>query len=136
MKNNFYEQLVEYFKNKSEEQIQKDWDKTKEFDSIGPTINDYIKTLNFNHDRPLSDFEKQLDIIKQHGFNPIAVTQLYFEDTFVFKTRKEANLAYKTLEKPKPSKVVGWWYGIHDFVKEIKEYESEDGASKVLIHWL
>jgi hypothetical protein len=30
MKNNFYEQLVEYFRNTPEEQIQKDWDKTKE----------------------------------------------------------------------------------------------------------
>jgi hypothetical protein len=33
--------------------------------------------LKYNHNRPLSDFNESLEIIKAAGFKPIAVTQLY-----------------------------------------------------------
>jgi hypothetical protein len=89
---------------------------------------------HYNHNRELSDFKEQLDIIKNSGFNPIGVTQMYFEDTFIFKTKKEAKLACKTLEKCTPSKVIGWWYSKKNFMKEKELYESEE--IKMLIYWL
>lgn len=89
-----------------------------------------------NHDRPLSDFKKSIDILKSNGFKPIAVTQMFFEDVFVFQTKKEASRAYKQFEK-KEKNVVGWWYGKEDFLKAVKKYEEENnGYSKVKIFWL
>jgi len=95
--------------------------------------------MKYNHDRPLSDFEQQLLIIRDAGFKPIAVSQIYFEDTFVFKTKEEAENAYRMLERDTNKKwigkVVGWWHGEEDFKSEVEKYERNDG-SKVLVHWL
>jgi 4-amino-4-deoxy-L-arabinose transferase-like glycosyltransferase len=93
--------------------------------------------IKYNHDRTLEEFQSQLKIIENAGFKPIAVSQLYFEDTFVFETSKEANEAFNLLEKNKPSEVIGWWYGKDDFLQTVKEYETDnEGYSKVLIHWI
>jgi hypothetical protein len=97
--------------------------------------------MKFNHDRMLSEFQSNIDKLKENGFNPIAVSQMYFEDTFVFETEKEAKKAYQQFETDENEKwigdISGWWYGKEDFIKTVKEYETEnDGYSKVLIHWL
>ena len=97
--------------------------------------------MKFNHDRMLSEFQSDIDKLKENGFNPIAVSQMYFEDTFVFETEEEAKKAYQQFEIDENEKwigdISGWWYGKEDFIKTVKEYESEnDGYSKVLIHWL
>jgi len=68
-------------------------------------------TIKYNTNRTLESFNESLNIIKEHGFNPIAVAQMYFEDTFVFETEEEANKAHSKLENIEKSKVVGWWYG-------------------------
>ena len=93
----------------------------------------YESLEGFNHDRPLSSFEDSLEIIRSSGFKPIAVTQMMFEDTFVFETDKESTEAYNLLEV-KDETVVGWWYGREDFLEEVRDYE-KDGV-KVLIYWL
>ena len=97
--------------------------------------------MKYNHDRPLSDFKRQISLITNGGFKLIAVSQMYFEDTFVFETQEEADRAYKTFEdcgvKKLSQKAVGWWYGKEDFIKEVETYETDNnGYSKVLIHWL
>ena len=97
--------------------------------------------MKFNHDRMLSEFQSNIDKLKENGFNPIAVSQMYFEDTFVFETEEEAKKAFQQFEIDENEKwigdISGWWYGREDFLKTVKEYETEnDGYSKVLIHWL
>lgn len=97
--------------------------------------------MKYNHDRLLSDFDQQLSLIRDAGFKPIAVSQIYLEDTFVFKTPEEAESAYRILERDTKEKwigkVVGWWHGEQDFKREVEKYEREnDGYSKVLVHWL
>jgi len=93
--------------------------------------------MKYNHDREVKDFQEQINIIKNAGFNPIAVSQMYFEDTFVFEKSDEANKAYKELEDSEDTKVLGWWYGKEDFEKAVKEYENEnDEYIKVRVHWL
>lgn len=97
--------------------------------------------MKFNHDRMLSEFQSNIDKLKENGFNPIAVSQMYFEDTFVFETEEEAKKAFQQFEIDENEKwigdISGWWYGKEDFIKTVKEYETEnDGYSKVLIHWL
>ena len=38
------EKLREYFNQNTDEQIKKDWEKSKEFDEIKPTVEDFIDT--------------------------------------------------------------------------------------------
>ena len=96
--------------------------------------------MKYNHDRPLSDFQEELTIIRNAGFNPIGVSQLYFEDTFIFETEEESKRAYRRLERDSEGRflgdVVGWWHGEKDFKDAVRKYESEnDGYSKVRTYW-
>ncbi len=91
--------------------------------------------MEYNHDNDLEDFQEQLEIIRNAGFKPIAVSQMYLEDTFVFETPEEATEAYNQLEDCENGKLAGWWYGKEEFEKSVKEHESNLGV-KVLVHWL
>ena len=90
--------------------------------------------IKYNHNRELDSFTEQIEIIKNAGFKPIGVSQMYFEDTFIFETNKEAKEAYNKLELN--NLVSGYWYGKDDFNKEVLDYENNDGYSKVKIYWL
>ena len=90
--------------------------------------------MEYNHSRELSEFQKSINVIKEFGFKPIAVSQMYFEDTFVFETDTEALLAFELL-KEKLGEIVGWWYGKKRFLYEVEQYEMEN-ETKVLIHYL
>lgn len=39
---NFYEQLKQYFENTPQNQVLEDWAKSKEFDNIGPSVEEFI----------------------------------------------------------------------------------------------
>lgn len=93
--------------------------------------------MKYNHDRPLSSFQKDIGLLRKAGFKPIAVSQMYLEDVFVFKTDKEAHAAYKLFEDDNNYQIIGWWYGEKAFIKEVALYEKENnGYAKVMIHWL
>ena len=94
-----------------------------------------------NTDRTLESFNEQLTILRENGYNPIAVSQMYFEDTFVFETKEEADRGYLQFERDKNEKwigeVVGWWYSKEDFLKAVKEYEEEsEFDSTPITFWL
>jgi hypothetical protein len=73
-----------------------------------------------------TDTSPNLKILKEYGFNPIEITSFYLEESFIFKTKKEANLAYKKLEK-ELGLVIGWWYSKKDFYKELYEASQKGG---------
>lgn len=89
--------------------------------------------MNFNHSKELSDFQPAIDIIRHHGFELIAVTQMYFERVFVFKTDSEAQMAYELLEIGL-EEVIGCWYEKEDFISEVEQYEKNNSMVKVF--WL
>lgn len=89
-----------------------------------------------NHRRRLSTFNKSIGIIKDHGFYPIAVTQLYNEDTFVFKTSDEAIAAYESLENREDSILKAWWYGLEEFNETVSKYETRFPNTEVKVFWL
>lgn len=94
--------------------------------------------MEYNHNRPLEDFLNEINIIKENGFNPIAVTQMYFEDVYVFETKEEARAAYEKLELGRFKNddiIVGFWYDKDAFLKEVEQYEAQI-ENKVLIHYL
>lgn len=67
-----------------------------------------------------TDTSPSLMTIIEHGFSPIAITSHFLEETFVFNTKKEADRAYKRMEK-KLGLVSGWWYGRKDWEKELAD---------------
>lgn len=52
-----FESLKEYFDNASPEQLKKDWEKLKEWENVGPTVDEYINSL------------KEAGIYKEHEHN-------------------------------------------------------------------
>lgn len=81
-----------------------------------------------------TDTSPSLILLRENSFNPIGITSFYLEETFIFKSKKEANSAYKKLEK-ETHQVSGWWYSKKDFLKELEESEYyKDGHPK--IYWL
>ena len=95
--------------------------------------------MTYNHSRTLESFNNELQQIKAKGFNPIAVTQMMFEDYYIFETEEEAVKAYHTFEVDKKGKwlgkVVGWWSSKEDLNKAVEEYENST-KNKVLVYWL
>lgn len=62
---------------------------------------------------------------------PIGITTMLCEETFIFKSEKEANKAWK-------SRVLGndgWFYGKKSFKKALEQYEKDMGY-KNEIYWL
>ena len=49
--------------------------------------------MEYNHKRPIEAFVEQIQILRDHGFRPIAVSQMICEDVFVFETEDEAKRA-------------------------------------------
>ena len=79
------------------------------------------------------NFEKYVDDLQtlfSKGFNPIKVTTMMIEYTFVFRTEEEANAGYERFEKNRdekrdPDPVVGWWHDEENFIKAKESYEAE-----------
>ena len=61
-----------------------------------------------------------LETVRAEGFNPIGICNYCAEETFLFKTKKEAYSAYKKLEKEQ-GRIFAWWYSEKDFFKELEE---------------
>lgn len=47
--NNFLEDLKKYFENTPKEEVLKQWRKSAELDSIGVSMNDFLRNLNHYH---------------------------------------------------------------------------------------
>lgn len=52
---NFYEKLVEYFKNTPREKVLEDWNKTAECDNIGPTVEEFLG----NTEEPKQEYQSE-----------------------------------------------------------------------------
>lgn len=46
MQENFYEKLVEYFKNTPREKVLEDWEKSAHLDDIKPTVDEFLENTN------------------------------------------------------------------------------------------
>lgn len=42
---NLLQKLEEYFRNTPKEQLDKDWEELKEYNEIGPDVNEYLKSV-------------------------------------------------------------------------------------------
>lgn len=91
---NFYEDLKEYFKVTPREKVLEDWDKSKEFNEVGPTVDEF---LNNNQ-------ETLEEAAKKHAFNFYEKEdRIVGEQSFIQGTKWQAERmlmsdAIKTLE--------------------------------------
>ena len=78
-----------------------------------------------------TDKSYSLKLLNEAGYFPTGICNLACEETFIFKTEKEAQKAWK-------SRILGyegWWYGKKNFLKYLEEHE-RDFETKVKIYWL
>jgi hypothetical protein len=47
-KSTLVNELMMYLNNTSQEQIEKDWEESKDFNDIGPTVEEYLKRIGYN----------------------------------------------------------------------------------------
>ena len=80
-----------------------------------------------------TDTSITLEIVRAEGFNPIGICDYCGEETLLFSSQKEANSAYKKLEKEQ-KRVYAWWYSKKQFEKEVEESKGFYQPSK--IYWL
>jgi hypothetical protein len=80
----------------------------------------------------LKSFSEFIKKIRDNGHNPIAVTQWYCEETFIFETPNAAEAAYKAFGE----EGFGWWFGKDEFMRLVEEYEFVYPDTKILIYWL
>jgi hypothetical protein len=70
-----------------------------------------------------TDKSNSLKIIREAGFNPIGITVMICEETFIFNTDEEAIKAHEYFEKnPVKDVIQGWWYGLVDFELARQKY--------------
>lgn len=71
-----------------------------------------------------------IKLLKDNGHNPLAICSYYGEETFFFKSAKEAKRAYKDMEVKKRL-VTGWFHS----VEEISELRHPNG-DKIEVEWI
>lgn len=78
-----------------------------------------------------TDKSYSLKLLSDAGYFPIGIATIACEESFIFKTEKEADIAWK-------SRVLGndgWWYGKRNFLKYLEEYQ-KDMKTEVKIYWI
>lgn len=113
-------------------------DDQKEMDAWFEEMEKREKTLDeLGIKEPMRRFYFDLELLRKHGFKPIAVTVMVCENTFCFETEEEALRAHEQFEKnPKGEYISGWWYGKKNFTKAIKSYTKQMGYTEDRIIWL
>lgn len=74
-----------------------------------------------------------LDEVRKAGFKPIGYTTMICEETFIFKSKKEATDAWRMFKND------GFWYNFSEFIDEWKEYINDvyDGNEELapIVYW-
>lgn len=99
-------------------------EQSEEFERNWLEAEAYHRWMEENGLQHCTDTSPSLIELEKHGFYPLAITSFYLEETFIFRTKKEANEAYKKMEK-ELGEVVGWWYSEKGFQKELEESMKE-----------
>ena len=76
---------------------------------------------------------KYLLLLKIWGYNPYIIGEFVGEYVFVFHTEMEADKAFKFFEQ-KVGLIVGYWYCINDYMKEVEDLIKDDWKNQVYWH--
>lgn len=98
---------------------------------IGSVLKDYVPPTEEEQEQQRKEHfrgygtpeSRLLEIIRANGFNPIAITIMICEETFVFETEAEAHAASESVKTNE-----GWWYGLdgkYPWAETLKEYRKK-----------
>ncbi len=72
----------------------------------------------------LEDYQSDIELLMENGYNPVAISHWMFEVAYIFKTVGEAQRAFNQFERSEDGKYIGklrgWWHGV-DELKDIME---------------
>lgn len=81
------------------------------------------------------DYKADIELLKEHGHIPIAVSYFMFEKVYAFETEEEAQRAFEQFEKERPAQITGWWYGRDRFMKSLEDIKQRFDTPPEVI-WL
>lgn len=62
---NFYEELKKYFENTPREKVLEDWDKSKKWDEVGPTLEEFLEQqIQYSNEYLNNDITTKIKTIK------------------------------------------------------------------------
>ena len=121
MRNKVVQDILDGISKEQSEKFKKQIEKDITFQDIL-----YEQGYRYNTDKSYS-----LKLLNDAGHFPIGITTMMCEETFIFKTEKEANKSWK-------SGVLGndgWFYSKRSFQKALEQYKKDMGY-KNEIFWL
>lgn len=68
--NNFLEELKKYFENTPREQVLADWEKSEEFDNVGPTVEDLLLFFKRRQKTELLEHQDSEYTYRYNNFKP------------------------------------------------------------------
>jgi hypothetical protein len=92
-----YEKLEKYFANTPRKKVLKDWEKSKQFDNIGPTVKEFLSMLKQNKGGKREGAGR-----KQERPTVVKTYRCYPEEVAPIKTAIKKEIAKLRKGKPKP----------------------------------
>ena len=91
-------------------------ERQKELDAMFKAHNEYMDAHPDYNERYGTDKSYGLEEVKSLGFNPIGITVMTCEETFIMETQEEIDKAWEIF-KPE-----GWWYTAEQWKQTRIEY--------------
>lgn len=91
--------------------------------------------MNPSKEEILNNNRDNISLLKSLGYNPIGVSQMLFEDTFVFETEEEAKKAYEHAEV-ELKMIQGWFYSKEGYSKAVEDYKERLKMNPPEIVWI
>lgn len=95
--NNFYEKLKQYFEETPNDEVMAAWERSKQFDNVGPTVDDFLNNTNKQREN-LQSLESELDEVLSKETEESLTTWLD-EKRSKQETLEEASWKYNPVRK-------------------------------------
>lgn len=133
MKNNFYEDLKKYFEETPREKVLEDWEKSKECDKVGPTVNEYLNKIA----EPLSeeDMKRWRERVRYNEFHKVKLENIGFEEhekdsMYYLKVNEDVEITFVLVDNTVHlyNGITGDYFGLG----EVLEYKQLEGLVLIL----
>lgn len=128
MKNDFYEDLKRYFEETPREKVLEDWEKSKEYDQVGPTVNEYLNEIA----EPLSkdEMKRWRERVRYNEFHKVKLENLGFEENekdsmYYLKVSEDVEITFVPMNNTVhlDNDATGDYFGLGEVV-ELKQLEA------------
>ena len=128
MKNNFYKDLKKYFDETPREKVLEDWEKSKDCDQVGPTVNEYLNKIAESLSE--ENMKRWRERVRHNEFHKVKLENLGFEENkkdsmYYLKISGNVEIAFVPENNTVhlDNDVTGDYFGLGEVV-EFKQLES------------